>query len=156
MLFKTNLNLNLNNMEDSESIHALAYFNLLKTASWVEINIKEVLKPLGLTHAQLNALHILMDNHPNPVSAYSVKKGILVSSPDVTRLLDRLVKKGCVNRKTCPLNRRKIDISLTKDGEIIFKKAQIAAKEALGNFFRNKISEDEASNLREILKKIRN
>ena len=99
MLFKTNLNLNLNNMEDSESIHALAYFNLLKTASWVEINIKEVLKPLGLTHAQLNALHILMDNHPNPVSAYSVKKGILVSSPDVTRLLDRLVKKGCVNRK---------------------------------------------------------
>ena len=143
-------------MEDSESIHALAYFNLLKTAGWIEINVKGALKPLGLTHAQLNALHILMDSHPNPVSASSVKKGILVSSPDVTRLLDRLVKKGCVNRKTCPMNRRKVDISLTKDGEILFKKANIAAKESLGNFFKNKISDDEASKLRELLKKIRN
>ena len=54
------------------------------------------------------------------------------------------------------MNRRKVDISLTKDGEILFKKANIAAKESWGNFFKNKISDDEASKLRELLKKIRN
>jgi len=49
-------------MENSKSIHALAYFNLLKTGSWIEEKVKEALKPFNLTHAQLNALHILMEH----------------------------------------------------------------------------------------------
>ncbi len=98
-------------MDDINSLHALAYFNLLKTGSWIEERVKEALKPFNLTHAQLNALHILLEDDPNPVSASEIKKRILVSNPDVTRLLDRLVKKGFVLRETCPNNRRKIDVS---------------------------------------------
>ena len=142
-------------MEDIKSIHALAYFNLLKTGSWVEEKVKIALKPFNLTHAQLNALHILFDNDPEPVSANELKKGILVSNPDVTRLLDRLVKKGYVVRKTCPENRRKIDISLTESGRELFNKAHLSAKQALGDFFEKQISEDEAAELRKILHKIR-
>jgi len=54
----------------------------------------------------------------------------------------------------CPDNRRKIDISITNDGELAFKKAQTA----LGNFTDNifkKFTESEAQRLREILHKIR-
>ena len=54
-------------MEDSKSIHAIAYFNLLKTSSWIEEKIKEALKPFNLTHSQLNVLHVLMVNDPQPV-----------------------------------------------------------------------------------------
>jgi len=142
-------------MEDFKSIHALAYFNLLKTGGWVEEKVKNALKPFNLTHAQLNALHILFDNDPEPVSANELKKRILVSNPDVTRLLDRLVKKGYVVRKTCPENRRKIDISLTDSGRVLFVKAHLSAKQALGDFFEKQITEDEAGELRRILHKIR-
>ena len=142
-------------MEDSKSIHALAYFNLLKTGGWVEEKVKSALKPFNLTHAQLNALHILYDNDSEPVSANELKKRILVSNPDVTRLLDRLVKKGYVLRNTCPVNRRKIDISLTDSGRNLFVKAHIAAKQASGDFFEKQITEDEAGELRRILHKIR-
>jgi len=142
-------------MEDIKSIHALAYFNLLKTGGWVEEKVKNALKPFNLTHAQLNALHILFDNDPEPVSANELKKRILVSNPDVTRLLDRLVKKGYVVRKTCPENRRKIDIFLTDSGRDLFVKAHLSAKQALGDFFEKQITEDEASELRRILRKIR-
>lgn len=142
-------------MDDSNSIYALAYFNLLKTGSWIEEKVKEALKPFGLTHAQLNALYILFENAPGPVSANELKKRILVSNPDVTRLLDRLVKKKLVLRETCPENRRKIDISLTDSGSIFFIKAHIATKQALGNFFENKISEAEATEMRRILQKLR-
>jgi len=142
-------------MEDNNTIHALAYFNLLKTGSWVEERVKEALKPLNMTHAQLNALHILMENDPKPVSANELKKRILVNNPDVTRLLDRLVKKGYVVRETCPENRRKIDISLTDSGRDFFDKAHLTAKEAIGNFFEKQITEDEAKKLRSILQKIR-
>lgn len=142
-------------MEDINTIHALAYFNLLKTGSWVEEKIKEALKPLNMTHAQLNALHILFENDSEPVSANELKRKILVNNPDITRLLDRLVKKGYVVRETCPENRRKIDISLTDTGRDFFKKAHLSAKNALGNFFENKITEDEATELRRILHKMR-
>jgi len=142
-------------MEDIRTIHAVAYFNLLRTVSWVEEIIKKVLKAYNLTHAQLNALYILFEKDPEPVSANDLKKRILVSNPDVTRLLDRLVDKGFVNRKTCPENRRKIDISLTEQGKDLFLRAHQAAKEALGNFFEKQITEDEAKELRRILHKIR-
>jgi DNA-binding MarR family transcriptional regulator len=142
-------------MEDTRSIHALAYFNLLKTVSWVEEMIKKALKPFNLTHAQLNALYILFENAPEPVSSKELKERILVSNPDVTRLLDRLVVKGYVHRETCPDNRRKIDISLTDPGRELFLEAHLAAKEALGNFFEKQISKDEAKELRQILHKIR-
>lgn len=142
-------------MEDSKSIHALAYFNLLKTGSWIDDKVKKALKPFNLTHAQLNALHILFENDPEPVSANELKKRILVNNPDVTRLLNRLVKKGYVLRETCPENRRKIDISLTDSGRKLFDKAHLSAKQALGNFFEKQITEDEAKKLRRILQKIR-
>ncbi len=142
-------------MEDVKTIHALAYFNLLKTGSFLEELIKKALKPLNLTHAQLNALYILFEKDPEPVSAIELKKRILVSNPDVTRLLDRLVVKGYVRRDTCPENRRKIDISLTDNGKKIFMEAHLAAKTALGNFFETQITEDEAKELRRILHKIR-
>jgi DNA-binding MarR family transcriptional regulator len=142
-------------MEDIKSIHALAYFNLLKTGSLIEEKVKKALKPFDLTHAQLNALHILFKDDPKPVSANELKKRILVNNPDVTRLLDRLVKKGFVARETCVENRRKIDISLTDSGKRLFEKAHLSAKKALGNFFKNQITEDEAKELRRILHKIR-
>jgi DNA-binding MarR family transcriptional regulator len=142
-------------MEDIRTIHALAYFNLLKTGSFLEEIIKKALKPLNLTHAQLNALYILFEEDPNPVSVTELKTKILVSNPDVTRLLDRLVIKGYVRRETCPENRRKIDISLTEPGRKLFLEAHETAKEALGNFFEEQITEDEAKELRRILHKIR-
>lgn len=143
------------NMEDIKSIHALAYFNLLKTGSWIEEKVKVALRPLNLTHAQLNVLHILFEDGPEPVSANELKKKILVSNPDITRLLDRLVKKGFVLRETCPENRRKIDISLTDSGRDLFIKAHQAAKHALGEFFEEQITEAEAKELRRILHKMR-
>lgn len=142
-------------MEETKTIHALAYFNLLKTGSWMEENVKKALKPFNLTHAQLNALYILFESHPEPVSANELKKKILVSNPDVTRLMDRLVNKGYVLRETCPENRRKIDVSLTDSGRTLFMQAHLSAKLALGDFFEKKITEDEAKELRRIMHKIR-
>jgi DNA-binding MarR family transcriptional regulator len=155
MLFTLVIRYKLQKMEDSKSIHALAYFNLLKTGSWIEEKIKEALRPFNLTHAQLNVLHLLMEKAPEPVSANELKAGILVSNPDVTRLLDRLVKKQLVIRKTCPDNRRKIDVSLTSEGGKLFNKAHISGKQAIGNFFEEQISEEEAKQLRNIMQKIR-
>lgn len=142
-------------MEDLNSTHALAYYNILRTSNWIEARIKTALKPFDLTHAQLNVLHLLYENHPQPLSANELKTKILVNNPDVTRLLDRLVKKGFVTRETCEKSRRKIDISITKSGEEIFLRAHQAGKKSVKNFFEDKISTEEAVELRRILRKMR-
>ena len=142
-------------MEKTRSIYEVAYFNLLKTASWIEEQIKNALRPYGLTHAQLNALYILFEKDPEPVSASELKKKILVSNPDVTRLMDRLVIKGFVERTMCPENRRKIDISLTESGRKLFQEAHQSVKQALGNFFENQLTEIEAKELRDLMYKMR-
>ena len=142
-------------MEDIKSIHALAYFNLLKTGSWLEERVKEALSVHNLTHAQLNALYILFESDPEPICASELKKKMLVSNPDVTRLLDRLIRKEYVLRETCPENRRMIDISLTNSGKKLFIEAHLSAKQAVGNFFEEQITEDEARELRRVLHKIR-
>lgn len=141
--------------EDLKSIHAISYYNLLLTSSWIEIKLKEALKPYDLTHAQLNVLSVLVQNHPEPMPANALKEKMLVSNPDVTRLLDRLVKKGFVFRETCPENRRKINISVTENGIDFYYKAHFAAKEAVSNYFEDQISLEEAIELRRILHKIR-
>ena len=142
-------------MDDNNKIHALAYFNLLKTGSWIEDKIKKALKAFGITHAQLNVLHILNDNYPEPISANTVKDKILVSNPDVTRLIDRLVKKDYVRRQTCTENRRKVDIVITEIGKDLFLSTHEALKDELGNFFSDKITVDEARELRILMHKIR-
>ena len=139
-------------MEEFKTKHALAYFNLLKTGSWVEERIEKALKPYNLTHAQLNTLYILFENHPEPVSANDLKERILVSNPDVTRMLDRLVQKDYISRVICPTNRRKIDISLTKSGRKLFLEAHESAKRSIGNFMEDLITNEEAEELRRILR----
>ena len=108
-----------------------------------------------MTHAQLNALYILFEKDPEPVSASDLKKKILVSNPDVTRLMDRLVIKGFVERVMCPENRRKIDISLTGSGRKLFQEAHQSVKQALGNFFEKQLTEVEAKELKDMMHKMR-
>jgi len=141
--------------EDIQSVRAKSYFSFLATASWIEKRIKVALKPYNLTHAQLNALYILVQNHPRPLPANAIKEKILVSNPDVSRLLDRLVKKGLVDREICPENRRKVNISVTESGIELFHKAHFKAKKAVMNYFEEQITEDEAVELKKILNKMR-
>lgn len=142
-------------IEDTQNWYARGYFSLVKTAGWVDIKLKQALKPFGITHAQLNILSLLAKNHPEPMDAKSIKEKLVVQSPDLTRLLDRLVKKGLVDRKTCPENRRKLDITATDKGIELFYEMHCIAKSAVNNYFKDNISEEEARALFKILRKIK-
>jgi DNA-binding MarR family transcriptional regulator len=60
-----------------------------------------------------------------------------------------------VERKMCPENRRKIDISLTESGRRLFQEAHQSVKQALGDFFEKQLTEVEAKKLRDLMHKMR-
>lgn len=135
--------------------HARAYFMLIKSAGIIEAIMKSALKPYQLTHSQLSILGILFSKHPKSMSSNELKAKIIAASPDMTRLIDKLIDKGWVSREICPSNRRQLDIRLTDKGMKHYIKAHYAAKSAVRGYFKNEISETEAQELFRILKMLK-
>lgn len=84
------------------------------------------LRPLGVTPSQGEVLRVLRDHGPLTLNALG---GLLVcetgNSP--SRLVDRLVAQGLVQRDTDPDDRRYLALSLTPEGKALSKR--IAAVE---------------------------
>jgi MarR family 2-MHQ and catechol resistance regulon transcriptional repressor len=71
----------------------------------------------GLTTAEFGVLEALY--HKGPMLLNEVQRRILVSSGGITYLVDRLEKRGLVERRDCPGDRRARLAALTADGEAL-------------------------------------
>ena len=89
------------------------------------------LRPLGVTPSQAEVLRVLRDHGPLTLNALG---GLLVcetgNSP--SRLVERLVTQGLVQRDTDPNDRRYLALSLTAEGKALSKRI-VAAEEVLHN-----------------------
>ena len=135
--------------------YAAAYFNLLKTASSLDMEFKNILDQYGLTHQQFNILRILKGSFPEPLSANDIKDRMIFKNSDVTRLMDRLVNKEYIKRAICPSNRRKIDILITPTGLDLLEEIAPSAKHFIETYFIAKITNDDAKELYSILQKLK-
>jgi MarR family transcriptional regulator, 2-MHQ and catechol-resistance regulon repressor len=71
----------------------------------------------GLTTAEFGVLEVLY--HKGPMLLNEVQRRILVSSGGITYLVDRLEKRGLVERRDCPGDRRARLAALTAEGEAL-------------------------------------
>jgi len=128
--------------------------NLLYTGNWLRDALGANLKEHGLLPQHYNALRIIKGRHPEPVSAGDIKDVMLDKASDVTRLLDKLEKLEYVQRRLCPHNRRKMDISITPQGLKLLSDVDIL----MDSFYEDladRITEEEAATLSDLLDKIR-
>ncbi|PCH99177.1 MAG: MarR family transcriptional regulator [Bacteroidetes bacterium] len=130
-----------------------AHLNVMFTSNWIIGTTKGILKPFGITHQQYNVLRILKGRSPEYCTADDVKSVMLDKSPDLTRLLDRLIDKGFVNRRVCEENRRKLDIGITANGKKLLIK--IGPKIKSHHDKANVLTNNEAEELSRILDKLR-
>ena len=78
---------------------------------------EQVLKPLGLTPTQYNALRIINGAGPDGVCGTEIGKRLITTVPDVTRLLDRLEYGGLIVRERDSVNRRFVTAHITVEGQ---------------------------------------
>ena len=95
--------------------HKLAV-NLIYTHGWLDNFLSKKFKEFDITLQQFNILRILRGQHPNTATIGLLKERMLEKIPDVSRLVDRLVNKGYIDRKLCKEDRRKVDVTITKKG----------------------------------------
>ena len=78
--------------------------------------LTELLRPHDLTPSQYDALRVLRDSGPQGCRASDVGVRMLTREPDVSRLLDRLVRLGYAERERAPADRRVILACITVTG----------------------------------------
>jgi DNA-binding MarR family transcriptional regulator len=114
---------------------------------------QKLLKPFGLSLQQHNLLSILRGQYPNAASIHLIKERMLDQNSDVSRLVDRLLTKNLLSRKTCPKDRRQVDVIITEDGLNLLKKIDAHAPQI--DALVSGLSTEEAATMNNLLDKIR-
>lgn len=74
------------------------------------------LKPFEISVQQFNVLRILRGQKGQPANLSTINERMVTKMSNTTRLVDKLISKGYVNRSICEHNRRKVEINITKNG----------------------------------------
>jgi MarR family transcriptional regulator, 2-MHQ and catechol-resistance regulon repressor len=131
-----------------------AMINILYSYGWVLEKIKSSLASEDITHQQFNILRILRGSDPHPLSTLQIRERMLDKMSDTSRIVDRLVAKGLVEKATSSKDKRLVDVTITEKGQKLLKKFD-AASDHVSDIMAN-LSEEEAEMLSDLLDKIRN
>ena len=133
------------------SAHQKAVINLLYTASWLQSKQQDFFKPYGITAQQFNILRILK-GQPKSISATEIKLRMLDKNSDVSRLLDRLLAKKLISKKTCPNDKRATDVNITEAGLELLRALENYQNDLDGVL---RLDQADAAHLSELLDKCR-
>jgi DNA-binding MarR family transcriptional regulator len=129
------------------------FINLIYTYHWHMDRSNSVFKPFGITAQQYNVLRILKGRYPKTATMGEIKAVMLDKNPDLTRMCDRLLQKGWIERAFNVENRREVLVSITDAGILLLDKI-----EPTFNTWANhapKLSEEEMLLLSDLLDKLR-
>jgi DNA-binding MarR family transcriptional regulator len=98
----------------------------------------EAMRPLGLTGAQADALSVIAQ--AGSISLKELGELLIAEGGHPSRLIDRLVDAGLVERRPAEDDRRRIVLSLTAEGRRLERRAK-KLREAQLDFFRELIGD---------------
>tara|TARA_R110002033_G_scaffold65596_3_gene116793 strand:- start:46974 stop:47420 length:447 start_codon:yes stop_codon:yes gene_type:complete len=104
--------------------------------------VSNALKPFDVSLQQFNVLRILRGQKGKPANLSTLNERMVTKMSNTTRLVDKLINKGYVNRITCPSNRRKVEINITTKGEEALLKIDAIMKEAEEQVLKKFTTED--------------
>lgn len=127
--------------------------NLVFTNNWLTEKIKDFLSAEDITLQQFNILRILRGSHPQPLSTLTIRERMLDKMSDTSRIVDRLLLKGLVSKKTCPSDKRLVDISITAEGKKVLAKIDRNEKQMVA--IMANLDQQEMKSLNGLLDKMR-
>ena len=118
-----------------------ALLNLLVTGAALKERAETEYGRFGLTSSAYNVLRILRGS-PDGLPRGEVAQRLVNPSPDVTRLIDRLARKGLVRRRRARTDRRLSLTSITAKGLALVEQAELA-NQAQRDAIASRLSADE-------------
>ncbi|MGZ3901280.1 MAG: MarR family winged helix-turn-helix transcriptional regulator [Bacteroidia bacterium] len=127
--------------------------NLFYTNHWLSAHFEAFFRNQDITTQQYNVLRILRGQYPNYCNLKLIKERMLDRMSDASRIIEKLLLKGYVERKSCPDDRRSVNILITEKGLELLKSLDFIddeTKEIFGN-----LGTDEVETLNSLLDKLR-
>lgn len=129
--------------------------NISYTSNIIKDSISNTLKPFDISIEQFNVLRILRGQKGKPTNLQDIQGRMVSKMSNTTRLVDKLILKGYVERFICEENRRKVEIFITAKG-LEFLKEIDPIVEASEKDIASPLSEEELNTLNNLLTKLRN
>ena len=112
------------------------------------------MEPFGITPKQYNILTILATKHPESLSIQEVRESLADKMSDASRLIDRLHKKGYLDKFPSDFDRRSNRTRITEEGLGLLKK--IAGNRAnIDNVIAERLSASEIEQLTSLLSRLK-
>ena len=104
------------------SLEAKLFVALLRASDRLGQDTDLLIKAYGLTATQYNVLRILRGAGPDGLACKRIGDRMISRDPDMTRLLDRMEKRGLITRERQSQDRRVIKTRITPEGLEILKR----------------------------------
>lgn len=119
----------------------------------IQETLLEAIKPYDISLAQFNVLRILQ-GYRDTAYMETLNERMIHKSSNTTRVVDKLIGKGLVERKVCSQNRRKIEVRITPDGTALLTLLSEAIQKA-EELLTHSLSLDELAQLTQLLNKFK-
>src|SRR6202023_3999419 len=120
----------------------MAFLDLLRTTDMLSRGLAHILKAEDLSSTQYNVLRILR-GAPDGLPCGEIASRMITRDPDITRLLDRLEKRGLISRCRENKERRMVMARITPEGLKLLARldepVRAAHRKQLGHLGRERV-----------------
>jgi DNA-binding MarR family transcriptional regulator len=103
------------------SVEERIFITLLKVADALGQEAEQLTRTAELTGTQYNVLRILRGAGPEGLACRGIGDRMITHDPDITRLLDRMEKRGLITRERQKDDRRVVKTRITPHGLALLK-----------------------------------
>ena len=142
-----------NNTAIENSLQKLR-FNLAQSYSLVVNNTRQFLQPYGITPKQYMILRNMAVCSPESRSIQDIRDSLADKMSDASRLIDRLEKKGFVEKFPSDFDRRSNRVRILDKGKELLRQIQ-EKRDHLDRFVNERLDEKEVNQLNELLTRLK-
>lgn len=124
---------------------------LTRASQWVNAHMDKDIRRFGLTRSEFGVLELLYHKGAQPIQQIGGK--VLMSSGNITYVVDKLEKRGFVRRNASKEDRRLIYAEITEEGTAFIQEAFPKHAEVIAEVMSG-LSEEERRISAELLKKL--
>lgn len=129
-------------------------YHLFQSCSWLNDGTRQLLQPFGITPKQFSILRNLAKNSPESASIQEVREGLADKMSDASRLVDRLVSKGYLDKFPSDYDRRSNRVRISESGLELLRQINVK-KEELDRLISDRLDNDQVKQLNELLSKLK-
>ena len=138
----------------ASSVELGAWRAFLRAGTASTLALEAALADTGVSHSEYDVLVNVANGPKDGLRPTELAERVLITKSGLTRLLDRLVDRGYIERRACASDRRGQLIVLTVDGRRAFRRAAPSVVRAIGTMFGDHFSERDVAALRTACERI--